>query len=92
MNVHVLLFARVILTLAVLALLGALVVIETFYAPANPLAQRVLDVITGGMVTLLTGSCYAWFFTANASGAQSAATIAKQSEMLASALPPVKTP
>ena len=86
MNPHALLFVRFFLTILVLVMVGALMGMSIIH-PLDGGAQRLADALMGGMLTLLTGSCYSWFFGANASGVQSAATIAKQGEMLAAAAP-----
>jgi hypothetical protein len=67
-------------------MVGALMGMSIIH-PLDGGAQRLADALMGGMLTLLTGSCYSWFFGANAVGVQSAATIAKQGEMLAAAAP-----
>ena len=86
MNQHALLAVRFFLTVLVLAMVGALMGMSIIH-PLDGGAQRLADALMGGMLTLLTGSCYSWFFGANAAGVQSAATIAKQGEMLAAAAP-----
>ena len=91
MNAHALLVIRFLLTVAVLAVVAGLM----YFSIVHPLdggAQRLADALMGGMLTLLTGSCYAWFFNSSAAVAQANSTIAEQGKMLANSQPVVPAP
>jgi hypothetical protein len=85
-NPHALLASRVALTGVAIVMLGGMVFLVAFHPPENPEAQRILDGVTGGVLILVTTS-FSWFFGSTAGVMQANATIAKQSEMLASAQP-----
>ena len=86
MNQHLLLAMRFVLTLLVLVVVAALGWISATHQIEGA-GQRIVDGLMGGMITLLTGNCFAWFFNGSAGATQANATVAKQAEMLAAAAP-----
>ena len=90
MNHGALLFVRTVLAISLMFCVAG-VLFAVILHPVNDAVDKLVVMVLGSLLNAF-GVALAWFFGANASGAQAQQTIAKQSEMLAASSPPPQPP